>query len=221
MILDDYKRIRRSRLFRNVGADTLHSCIRTGSVRTFRKGELIYDTGDTVSQIGIVLQGELRLSVFHEQGDEFLFQKYVPPYLVGAEIAATGRQTTPWRFYCSAFSRIFFLPYKIITENTAVIPPEERCIMLSALLSFTADENMRKSYKINMLSDKSARGRILKYLEVQMNKQGRTDFLIPMNREEMASYLCLNRSVLSHELRLMETDGILTCRKNHFILHRI
>ena len=45
------------------------------------------------------------------------------------------------------------------------------------------------------------------------------EFDIDFNREPLASYLGLNRSVLSHELKKMENEGILTVRKNHFVIH--
>ena len=34
----------------------------------------------------------------------------------------------------------------------------------------------------------------------------------------MANYLCLNRSVLSHTLKELEGEGVLTFRKNRFTL---
>ena len=41
---------------------------------------------------------------------------------------------------------------------------------------------------------------------------------IPFTREELASFLCVNRSALSHEIALMKQEGIIQCRKNSFTL---
>lgn len=42
---------------------------------------------------------------------------------------------------------------------------------------------------------------------------------ISYNREELANYLCLNRSVLSHTLAGLRKEGILEFRKNSFCLN--
>ena len=50
------------------------------------------------------------------------------------------------------------------------------------------------------------------------NEDKSNAFDIEFNREQMANYLGINRSVLSHELKKMEKEGILKVRKNHFEL---
>jgi CRP-like cAMP-binding protein len=46
-------------------------------------------------------------------------------------------------------------------------------------------------------------------------------FAIPFSREELAAFLCVNRSALSHELSLMKQEKLITFRKNTFtLLHR-
>ena len=49
-------------------------------------------------------------------------------------------------------------------------------------------------------------------------KAGSRQIQIPYNREELASYLCMNRTVLSHTLSQMEKEGILSFKKNRFWL---
>ena len=86
---------------------------------------------------------------------------------------------------------------------------------------FLANEDIRKYRKIEILSSGSVREKIEKYLRIQKIRYQSNEFDIDFNREELANYLGLNRSVLSHELKNMEKDGLLTVRKNHFILHHM
>lgn len=53
-------------------------------------------------------------------------------------------------------------------------------------------------------------------------KAGSCDFTIPFSREDMAEYVCANRSALSRELRAMEKDGLITLqgRKCHILQNR-
>ena len=90
------------------------------------------------------------------------------------------------------------------------------------LMILISQENMRKHYRIAILSQKSLRSRILTYLTMQAERLGTTTFEIPFNREELADFLCVNRSALSHELKQMKQEGILTTKKNRFtIFHSI
>ena len=43
-------------------------------------------------------------------------------------------------------------------------------------------------------------------------------FTIPFDRQELADYLCVERSAMSAELGKLKKTGILDCRKNEFWL---
>ena len=53
--------------------------------------------------------------------------------------------------------------------------------------------------RVNYLSIRSLRGRIAEFLADEMEKRGSTSFMVPYNREELASLLGANRSALSRE----------------------
>ena len=50
---------------------------------------------------------------------------------------------------------------------------------------------------------------------VSLQKQSR-EFDIPFDRQQLADYLNVERSVLSNELSKMQRDGLIMCKKNHF-----
>ncbi len=59
---------------------------------------------------------------------------------------------------------------------------------------------------------------MLVYLTMQAERRGTSTFRIPFSREELAAFLCVNRSALSHELSRMEAEGLIRFRKNEFTL---
>lgn len=77
---------------------------------------------------------------------------------------------------------------------------------------------MKKEYRLTIMAQKGLRERILVYLTMQANKRGTNSFTIPFSREELASFLCVNRSALSHELSLMQQEGLIRFHKNEFTL---
>ena len=53
----------------------------------------------------------------------------------------------------------------------------------------------------------------------QALERGSAQFTIPFNRQQLADYLAVNRSAMSNELSKMQEEGLITFRKNEFILN--
>lgn len=85
--------------------------------------------------------------------------------------------------------------------------------MLALLL-----ENNRSIYqKLDLVSHKSLRDRILHYLVLQTKKNSAC-FEIPFTRSDLADYLTVDRSALSRELQRMAQDGLIRFNRNQFEL---
>lgn len=214
----EFMKITETRLFRGVAEESVRRCVACAAECCYEKEECIFNSGDLVDRIGIVLSGELHLSSFLKNGDEFLYKKYIAYYMFGADIAGTSKRTSPWTMYSCTKSRVLLFPYEIFITDKAGLPSEDRISILCNIMQFVSDENIKKAYRIDALSLKGARERIVCYLSGQKKKRGKDEFDIPFDREELANYLCINRCVLSHELRKMEKEALLECRKNHFHL---
>lgn len=79
-------------------------------------------------------------------------------------------------------------------------------------------KNMALMEKIEITSRSSLRDKVLAYLSLEAQKNNATSFKIPLNRSEMADYLCTNRSSLSRELSNMKRDGIIDYNQKTFHL---
>lgn len=191
-----------------------------GSSHSYRTGELIIVENAIVEQIGIILKGQASIAKFTFDGKELLMQKLVPYDLVGAEIACTRRKTAPYTVYSASDTDIYwFSADKILRQG--YIDNTIRELLLRNILYYIADENMRKYHKIEAVSFKSVRERIVYYLSLQQKMKGTDQFYINFNREELANFLGVNRSVLSHELKRMEREGLIRFYKNYFEICRL
>jgi CRP-like cAMP-binding protein len=112
---------------------------------------------------------------------------------------------------------VLTIPFHLI-GSPSEIPDNYRCSLLKNILEMISNANMRQLYKIDILSKKSLRDRIVLYLSLQAKRKKTNDFLIPFNREEFAAYLCVDRSALSRELGRMQDEGLIQFEKNRFII---
>lgn len=202
-------------LFEGLDPRDLLSRVESTTVR-LSAGQYLFMEGDVVDRVFVLLEGTLHGGILDEAGREFLYQQLHPSYLAGGEIVCTPRKTAPYHIYATEDSLLWSCSWKDLHRDT--LPVSLRLQLQENLLSFVSNQNIRKYYKIEALSMRSTRQRILKYLKAQALRCGSREFTIPMDRQAMADYLCVNRSVLSHELKKLEAEGILTVRKNHFTL---
>ena len=90
--------------------------------------------------------------------------------------------------------------------------------MIRNLLSDLAANNLRANEKLTHISRRSTREKLLSYLSAEARRQGRADFSVPFNRQQLADYLSVERSAMSAELSRMQREGLLTVDKNSFSL---
>lgn len=91
--------------------------------------------------------------------------------------------------------------------------------LIRNLLHVIANKSLRIHDKINHISKRSTREKLMSYLSAEAERQGSLTFVIPYNRQQLADYLCVERAAMSVTLSQMQKDGILSYRKNEFTLH--
>lgn len=213
--MDELDNLRNCVLFRGLDPEQAAPLL-DPQIETYPQGATVVHDGGLVQRLEVLLQGSMRAVRQDVDGTEFLYQQLYPGYLVAGEVACTPKRTSPYTVYALTPCTTWSFPRDRLSDPA--LPAELRLALLENLLHFVGNQNIRKYYKIDALSVKSARLRILKYLTAQAKRSGSDHFTIPFDREAMANYLCLNRSVLSHTLRQMEAEGLIRFRKNEFFL---
>ena len=209
-------------LFREMSREKIDSILGLlkGRIKSYQKNEIVISDESEVRDVGVLLSGEMCKVRYFSDGTEQMVQKLQKSYMVGLEIAVSMKKTSPYSMYASQPSEVFWFPVRCL-EEPGILEETDRIHLYRRIVYFLANEDIRKYRKIEILSSGSVRAKIEKYLQIQRIRYQSNEFDIDFNREELASYLGLNRSVLSHELKNMEKDGLLTVRKNHFILHHM
>ena len=90
--------------------------------------------------------------------------------------------------------------------------------LIENMVRIIARKNRELMRKVEVVSKRSLREKILAYLSIQAQQQGKKTFEIPLGRLEWAQYLCVDRSALTRELAKMQEEGILDHHRNTFKL---
>ena len=188
-----------------------------GRFRDIPKGNNLICFQERVDSFSVVMRGKFNILHIYGNGDYGIMDVLEPGDSVGIDLMCTKSRISPYCAEAAVMSQVVTFPADMILKPGA-LREEIRLSIYSKLLNFIADENIKKEYRLAILFQKSMRGRIMTYLSMQANKRKSQTFSIPFTRDEMASYLCVNRSCLSHELSLMEQEGILKFNRNTFTL---
>ena len=187
-------------------------------IKPYEKNENIISEGDRVDFVGIIYTGKVVNERLDFEGNISLQQILIPPNIFGFDIAATPSQLSPINLKCLEDTQVLFFSYSKLINDDA--PAEDRIKLLNNLITLFANENIRRMYKIEILTQKSLRKRIMLYLNRIAQKEGSNSFKIPLDRSQLAQYLNVNRSALSAELSKMKREGIIDFEKNQFSINK-
>lgn len=216
------KEIYKCYLFRNMEREKVNAIldIMKGWKKSYKRNEVVFGEESELREVGVLLSGEMCKVRYFSDGTEQMVQKLQKSYIIGLEIAVSLKKTSPYTMYATKNSEVLWLPVKYV-EEPGKLEETDRVCLYQRIVSLLALEDIKKYRKIEILLSKSVREKIEKYLRFQRIRYQNDEFDIDFNREELANYLGLNRSVLSHELKNMEKEGLLSVHKNHFVLYQI
>lgn len=208
----------RCRLFQDLPREALErEILPRGKRRELERQAVLIAPGDRVDWFAVVLRGKVQISQIFSDGTSSLMDALGPGYALGTDLICTRSRRSP--YYAVAADRLEVLqfPGALLLEPGALFG-EAQTVLRRNLLTILSDDNLRKHYRLAILAQRGLRDRVLVYLTMQAERRGAATFRIPFSREELAAFLCVNRSALSHELSRMEAEGLIRFHKNEFTL---
>ena len=186
--------------------------------RNFQKGDVIFRAGSPVDEFGLVLSGSVNIVVNLYWGNSIIFGHMGKGEVFAENYAAVpGKELLCDVVACEDTQVLFLKMQSVMTTCRKGCTYHNRIIQ--NMLRISAQKNLNMSSRMMHTASKSLRERLLSYLSEQALERGSAHFTIPFNRQQLADYLAVNRSAMSNELSKMQEEGLITFRKNEFILN--
>lgn len=204
-------------LFKNISKEEfgdLLSCL-APKYYSYSKGENITLEGEKYKGIGIILSGEVMVTKENAAGNRMILNKFKKDKIFGEMIAFSNIKEWPATVIAVEDSSIMYIePEKIITTCDKVCNSHNTLIL--NMLRIISKRALMLNRKVEYLTIKSMREKISTYLIEQYNKSGKTTFMIPLNRNELADFLNVSRPSMSREISKMKEEGIIDYYKSSF-----
>ena len=216
---DQLEKLKRCPLFREIPESVLEKqIIPLGTVMEIPANAALIQYQEQVDYFSVVVSGKLHVLHSFEDGSYSIFHVLYPSGAAGLDLLWTRTRMAPYFVVAAEPSKVLRFPASILADQIC-LDAQWRFKMVENALKLVSHENMRKEYRLAILSRKGLRERILTYLTMQAARRRTATFTIPFTREELASFLCVNRSAMCHELSLMQREGLISFRKNEFTLY--
>ncbi len=212
-----FGKIKANPLFEGIGITDFEAMLRCveGSVQSYQKGTIILLTGNPVETVGLVLGGAVQVVREDREGRQNLLTELREGELFGEVFACAGISHSPVTVLAVENCEILHINYRrVISTCSSACVFHQR--LIENMLTLLARKNLMLNQKNEILSKRSTRERLLLYFD--FCRQGAKHFTIPYNREELAAYLCVERSAMSAELSRMQREGLIQYKRNEVSL---
>jgi len=217
--MQDFSTLKKSPLFQGISDKDIASLLKClgCSFKTFKKGDLIYLAGDLVREIGLVVSGHVHILKNDAWGNSNILSDTTEGETFAEAYVCGGVGILPVCVVAAAESEIMFFDFRRITTvcNSACA---FHTLLIRNMIGVFARKNIMLADKMEHITKRTIREKLLSYLSEQAALAGRNSFTIPFDRQQLADYLSVERSALSAEMSKLKADRILNYKKNYFEL---
>lgn len=211
--------LRKCPLFNQIEDENLDKALYCLGARKkcYNKGDTVFAEGDEAKYLGIVLNGSIQLVRVDYYGNRSILTSVGRSQLFGEAFACAGVMSLPIDVIAAENTEIL-----LIEARNIISPCKNACgfhsRLITNLLTTVANKNLVLHRKIEIISKRGTREKLMTYLLLQAKTAESSTFTIPFDRQELADYLGVERSGLSAEISKLRNEKVLECKKSTFTL---
>ena len=212
--------LKRTTMFAGVGDEELThmlSCL-GAKPRIYKKGDYVLRQGEHIKDILVLAEGCLHIQKDDCWGNRSILGQIEAGEVFGESYMAPESNALLYDVIAVENCAVFFFDVKrVITTCSSACHFHSRAIQ--NLFFAISEKNWSLVRKLDHISRRTTREKLLSYLSEEAKQQNCSDFIIPFNRQQLADYLSVDRSAMSTELCKMRDEGLISFKKNHFRLN--
>lgn len=196
---------------------TMRACLGVHE-QSFRPDDVIYDFGDGRGLLGIVTEGSAVVERIDREGGRAILEHLGPGGVFGEMMMfkAAGDDSVVVR--AAAPTRVSFLRSEAVMRRC-----EHACAchsrMVENLFRLVTEKATSLSERVEVLSRRSIREKLLRYFQLQAAKGHGPSFQLPFSLSALADYISADRSAMMRELKKMRDERLVDITGRRVLLH--
>ena len=177
--------------------------------RSFRTDDLIYDFSSKESNaVGIIERGEASVIRIDKDGVSTVLEELSVGGVFGRTLAYAGSVRDSMEVVCRTPCDVLFIDYPHIFKRC-----EKACthhsLLVQNMLRLMADKAQALSLRVDVLSRRSIREKLLCYFRQLSEQAGSSTFTLPFSLSTLADYIATDRSAMMRELKRLREEGVI------------
>ena len=186
--------------------------------KSFRSDDLIYDFSSPQNDaVGIVERGCAALIRIDEEGVATVMEELGPGGVFGRTLAFAGASGDSLQVVCRTPCDVLFIDYPHILKRC-----ENACnhhsVLVQNMLRLMSDKAQALSQRVDVLSRRSIREKLLCYFRQLSEQAGSNTFTLPFSLSTLADYIATDRSAMMRELKRLREEGVIRSDGRQFTL---
>ena len=176
------------------------------TVKQYPRGERVLEAFLPNANIGVIVSGEAQILSLDRLGNETVGHSLDSGAMFGTVSAILGEDLIATSVQLITDAVILWVPYRALLIAGPKLGRMHGIVMKNLLETFSR-KNVLMMQKVELLSQKNLRERIILYLLQRERRQQSERVKVP-GRVQLAKELECNRSSLTREISLMQADGL-------------
>lgn len=181
------------------------------------KGDCLFREEDVVDKVGVVVSGRINTCRDRLDGKTNLIETVEADGTFGALYAWTNRKVPGVRIVASCKTEVL-----LFSASAFPMMCQHGCKchvqLIRNALRILSTRNFSLMRRIRLLSERTTAQKVMLYLHIRAKMAKSREFDIPLDRQQLADYLCCERSALSAVLSDLKKRKKIDFHKNHFVL---
>ena len=185
-------------------------------IKKFTKGETVTTYIEKRSQICIVISGEIDLIRYDFNGNKTIIGHFIDNDIFG-EVFYPANTNNELFAVAHKNSEVLFYTYDSLSTKC-----KKNCDfhkeLTNGLSQLFLDQIVSLNLRIELLTKKNTRGKILSYFRILSKGSLRRTFTLPYSYTDLADFLSVDRSAMMRELKLLIDEGFIKKHNNKITL---
>lgn len=174
-------------------------------VQLYKKNQSIIASNEAFSYVCILVEGTAHIMKEQMPGTVLLLSELEPGDMFAESYVFAQVSHLPVSVVAMSDCKVLLLDFQHFTGTG----DELTVWILNQMLTIIASKNVAMNERMELLSQRTMREKVLLYLKRLAIKRESNTVSIPFNRLELADYLCVDRSALSRELSHLQREGMI------------
>lgn len=189
------------------GLEAMVSCFKP-EFRSFKRGRTILVYASELEYLCVLVSGKAHLYCMDSEGEYSLLEQYGTNDIFG-EVFAMPYGDLGYAVEADCDCEVMFIRFSCIYKRCPNAC-QHHSQLTRNLFELSAKKAQSLAVRINVISKKSLRRKLLAYFEYTRDMTGGDSFELPLSLSNLSGYLCADRTSMMRELKSMCDEGIIS-----------